>query len=201
LRISKIKILAILIIILTTDVHSAVSQSNVPGSRTSNGNVLPSTDTLVTRSSHDSNKVISSKSVISSHGKSPLLAVALSLAVPGGGQIYNGSYWKAPIVLGLQAFFVSEWISNNKTYKYYQQQYQNSILSMPPYGNPYIKAQRDAWRDQRDSYSWYIAVTAVLSVVDAYVDAQLSEFDVSNTLSINILPRSESMAVTLQMKF
>jgi hypothetical protein len=139
--------------------------------------------------------------VISSHGKSPLLAVALSLAVPGGGQIYNGSYWKAPIVLGLQAFFVSEWISNNKTYKYYQQQYQNSILSMPPYGNPYIKAQRDAWRDQRDSYSWYIAVTAVLSVVDAYVDAQLSEFDVSNTLSINILPRSESMAVTLQMKF
>lgn len=159
-------------------------------------------DTLTNTSFPDSAKETKAMTALKKRGKSPMLAVVLSLVVPGGGQVYNGSYWKAPIVIGLQSFFVSQWISSNKTYRYYQQQYQYSILSSPPYGNPYIKAQRDAWRDQRDSYSWYIAVTMVLSVIDAYVDAQLSEFDVSPNLSVRYLPDGRGIiALSLKMRF
>ncbi|MGC8594712.1 MAG: DUF5683 domain-containing protein [Candidatus Kryptoniota bacterium] len=189
-------------ILLTVNVQVVTAQSDTSSINREKKKLLVTHDTVVTSSSDDSVKVTKKVSILSDRGKSPLVAVLLSVAVPGGGQIYNGSYWKAPIVIGLQGFFVSQWISSNKMYRYYRDQYQNSIVSMPPYGNPYIKAQRDAWRDQRDSYAWYMAVTAVLSVVDAYVDAQLSQFDVSPSLSLYDLPDgSKSIALSLQMKF
>jgi hypothetical protein len=33
-------------------------------------------------------------------GKSTTIAMLSSMAIPGTGQIYNGSYWKAPVIWG-----------------------------------------------------------------------------------------------------
>ena len=48
--------------------------------------------------------------VISNSG---LLSPAAAIA-PGAGQIYDGSVWKAPIIIGFGAYWVSEWIYNNR---------------------------------------------------------------------------------------
>ncbi len=139
--------------------------------------------------------------------KSPLMAVLLS-AVPGGGQIYNGSYWKVPIIWGVQAFFVTQWIYNNKQYRSYRSQFADSLAAGPPFDQSTSQRQyylvtletiRDAYRDQRDSFAWYMAGVYVLSMVDAYVDAELSGFNVSPNLSAT--PAGPTLTVTLSVKF
>ncbi len=132
------------------------------------------------------------------HQKSALLAVLFS-AVPGGGQIYNGSYWKVPIVWGMQAFFVSQWIANNKNYKLYQSKYSSSITPTNTAGDLTLKDIRNTYLDQRDSYAWYIAGTYLLSMLDAYVDAELSGFDVSPNLGC--APSGKELAVSFRVKF
>lgn len=131
--------------------------------------------------------------------KSPLVAVLLSAAVPGGGQVYNGSYWKVPIIIGAQAYFVSQWLSNNKSYEYYRTQYSNSITTSQPFGNTNLMNLRDAYRDQRDSFAWYAAGVYLLSMVDAYVDAELSGFNVSPNLTST--PSGTAVAVAFRLRF
>lgn len=138
--------------------------------------------------------------------KSPLAAVLFSV-IPGGGQIYNGSYWKVPIVWGLQGFFVYEWIANNKVYQAYKQETTDSIAANAPLtsSDPNILSittligLRNAAQDQRDSYAWYIAGTYLLSMLDAYVDAELSGFDVSPNLGV--VQSHTVLAVNFSMRF
>jgi hypothetical protein len=57
----------------------------------------------------------------------PRTALALSLFLPGAGQIYNRAYWKAPIVwaaLGLPAYLTYR---EHQSYLYYRQAYQKSL--------------------------------------------------------------------------
>ncbi len=126
--------------------------------------------------------------------KSPLVAVLLSAVIPGGGQVYNGSYWKVPVIFGVQAFFVSQWISNNKNYKNYRSLYSQHTDSTA------LLSERDMYHDQRDSYAWYIAGVYLLSMLDAYVDAELSGFDVSPGLSVSPNGRV-SVALSLKKSF
>ncbi len=138
--------------------------------------------------------------------KSPLAAVLFSL-IPGGGQIYDGSYWKVPIVWGLQGFFVYEWIANNKVYQGYRQETTDSIAVNGPVTSsdpnvltiPTLIGLRNAAQDQRDSYAWYIAGTYLLSMLDAYVDAELSGFDVSPNLGV--VQSHTVVAVNFSMRF
>ncbi len=141
--------------------------------------------------------------------KSALTAVLLSAVIPGGGQVYNGSYWKVPIIIGVQAFFISEWISNNKTYQSLQTQYADSVRAAgPSLSWTYqemnylsgLQSDRDAVHDQRDSYAWYIAGVYLLSMLDAYVDAELSGFDVSPSLGVNPAG-SATFAISCRIRF
>jgi len=134
--------------------------------------------------------------------RSALIAVLLSAAIPGGGQIYNRSYWKVPIIYGLQAFFVSQWLSNNKLYRSFRAQFEDS-LKTPGSSSQYLaelQGGRDFYHDQRDSYAWYTAGIYVLSVLDAYIDAELSGFDVSPSLGF-APDGSPVAAVSVRVKF
>ncbi len=139
--------------------------------------------------------------------KSTLAATLLSVVIPGGGQIYNGSYWKIPIIYGLQGFFIYEWIQNNNSYKSFRAQLEDSlkVAGPPPWSSQeqyYISSlqgYRDAYRDQRDSYAWYMAGVAVLSILDAYIDAELSGFDISPSLGF-APDRSATVAISLVVK-
>lgn len=137
-------------------------------------------------------------------------SIWLSLAVPGFGQIYNRKYWKLPIIYGgfVGCTYALTW--NGKMYKDYSQAYQDIMSDnpnndsymdfMPPsvskdavnsrlsYYQELFRKRKDLYRRQRDlSIIAFIAVY-LLSVVDAYVDAELSNFDISKDLSMNLEP-------------
>ncbi len=120
--------------------------------------------------------------------KSPTTAMILSGVLPGAGQVYNASYWKAPIILGLGVYFISEWLDNNRRADDYRQKYDLSLHTLPPYGNTRLRDLREFYKDQRDSFTWYFFILYVLNIVDAYVDASLSGFDVSPALTMRGLP-------------
>ena len=122
--------------------------------------------------------------------KSPWGAVARSAILPGLGQIYNHSYWKAPIIWGLLGWFGYNWWQNDKNYKDYQKLYNETVVS----GNENFlyKRIREFYRDQRDLFAIYVGLTYFLNMVDAYVDAHLYNFE--------ILTKNDELKLTLKIK-
>lgn len=118
--------------------------------------------------------------------KSPTKAMLFSTLLPGSGQFYNESYWKIPIILGLAAYWGYEWQSMNNSYKSYRDLYSKSLITSPPNGNYQYKLIRDFYRTERDKFAWYLGILYVANILDAYVDANLFEFDVSDDLTVTI---------------
>ena len=138
----------------------------------------------------------------------PKRALWLALVIPGGGQIYNRKYWKLPIVYGgfIGCLYAMNW--NNTMYKDYSQafidlsdndpgtQSYNQFLHLgvqitPANEDRYkdiFKKRRDKFRRWRDLSFFVLVGVYALSVIDAYVDAELSEFDISDDLSLRIEP-------------
>lgn len=104
--------------------------------------------------------------------KSPTGAMLKSALIPGWGQLYNESYWKIPVVWGFLGYFAYKTLDYNKVYLDYK-----DLADKDPRYN----ATRDRARDNRDVFIVYMALTYLLNIVDAYVDAHLFDFDVSET--------------------
>ncbi len=115
--------------------------------------------------------------------KSPTMAMLYSALLPGAGQFYNESYWKIPIILGLAAYWGYEWNDLNKNYRNYKKLYSESLVLFPPSGNYQYKVIRDFYRTERDKFAWYLGILYFANILDAYVDANLFEFDVGDDLS------------------
>jgi hypothetical protein len=134
-------------------------------------------------------------------------AMWLAMVFPGGGQIYNRKYWKLPIVYGgvVGCIYAVNW--NAQMLRDYSQAYQditdkdpttNSHLEMLPLGynisgreehfKTIFKRKKDFYRRNRDLSIFCIAGVYLLSVVDAYVDAELSTFDIGRELSVQLSP-------------
>lgn len=113
--------------------------------------------------------------------KSPGLAMLLSAIVPGTGQIYVHRYITIPLIWGFGYYFTSAWITQNNNYKQYRELFTQSIDSTGK-GNDVYQKFRDIYRDDRDRFALYIAITYVLNIIDAYVGASLYSFDVSDNL-------------------
>jgi len=111
--------------------------------------------------------------------KSPLSAVLQSAVLPGLGQIYNESYWKAPVFLSILGYFTYQWIDNNNKYKDYRSLYTYSLNDSQTGNKGYLNF-REFYRDQRDQFAVYIGITYFLNLVDAYVDAHLFDFNVED---------------------
>ena len=137
----------------------------------------------------------------------PKRALWLSLVLPGAGQIYNRKYWKLPFIYGgiLGCTYALMW--NQQMYRDYSQAYLDimdddprtcSYLEMlpPRYDitgreeqfKKLFKRKKDFYRRYRDLSAFCFVGVYLLSVVDAYVDAQLSEFDISPDLSMSVRP-------------
>ncbi|MDQ3021455.1 MAG: DUF5683 domain-containing protein [Bacteroidota bacterium] len=123
--------------------------------------------------------------------KSPLRAVAYSAILPGAGQFYNESYWKIPVIAGLGSYFVYELILNNNRYLDYKEQYISSQTPQNPSGNLQLQSLREFYRDQRDNFIIYSLILYLVNLVDAYVDAQLYDFDVSDNIKFGVLKKEK----------
>lgn len=119
--------------------------------------------------------------------KSPWGAIARSALIPGWGQIYNKSYWKAPVVWGFLGYFMYIWNDSNQLYWDWKKLYSESLANSPA-GNRSYRNKRDFYRDQRDEFAVYIGLTYFLNLIDAYVDAHLFDFTVKEN---NFLPHPE----------
>ncbi|GFI34297.1 hypothetical protein IMSAGC014_00786 [Bacteroidaceae bacterium] len=137
----------------------------------------------------------------------PKRALWLSLVFPGAGQIYNRKYWKLPIIYGgfLGCTYALMW--NQQMYRDYSQAYLD-IMDDDPNTNSYLdmlpprfditgreeqfkkifKRKKDFYRRNRDLSAFCFIGVYLLSVIDAYVDAQLSEFDITPDLSMRLEP-------------
>ncbi len=137
----------------------------------------------------------------------PTKATWLALVIPGGGQIYNRKFWKLPIFYGGFAGCAYALTWNNKMYKDYSNAYKdavnenwnsNSIQDLLPPGyldrvsktqlTETLRKRKDTFRRYRDMSIFAFIGVYLLSVVDAYVDAELSNFDISPDLSMHIEP-------------
>ena len=110
--------------------------------------------------------------------KSPWGAVGRSAIIPGWGQFYNESYWKIPVVWGVLGWFTYLYVENNKLYKEYRDLYSESLEDGGS-GDSYYRRARDTYRDERDKYALILGLSYLLNLIDAYVDAHLFDFDVT----------------------
>jgi hypothetical protein len=138
--------------------------------------------------------------------KSPGTAVLFSALVPGAGQVYNESYWKVPIIVGLGTYFIVELIRNNNLYREYRDAYQQSIRESPPTGDPQAFRLREFYREERTKFGWYFLILYVANLVDAYVDAVLFDFEMSDDLSLRSAPWEGALLtggprVTVRVRF
>lgn len=108
--------------------------------------------------------------------KSPWGAVLRSVVIPGWGQFYNESYWKVPVIWGFAGWFVYNWIDTNNKYVLNRDL---TVITTDPFLENRYRNLRDFYRDQRDNFAIYLALTYLLNLVDAYVDAHLFDFTVS----------------------
>lgn len=143
----------------------------------------------------------------------PTKAVLLAL-IPGMGQIYNRKYWKLPIVYGafMGCMYAITW--NNKSYQDYSEAYKDFIFDTTnevPAENWHqswqdvtnrdpetvfndtnfadqLKRRKDYYRRYRDLSIIITVGVYALSIVDAYVDAQLFDFDITPDLSMRLEP-------------
>jgi hypothetical protein len=119
--------------------------------------------------------------------KSTTTAVLLSAILPGAGQFYNESYWKVPIATGLGVYFGYEFFSNNSQYQHYKDLYSESITGGGS-GNQQYYNLREFYRKERDRFGWYFLLLYLANLVDAYVDANLSDFEISDDVSLRLVP-------------
>ena len=133
-----------------------------------------STNAQVVIDSTETSEQIDSTFVMS---KSPWGAVGRSAVLPGWGQLYNESYWKIPVVWGVLGWFSYLYVENNKLYKEYGDLYSESLQA--GIGNNYYRDARDTYRDERDKFALILGLSYLLNLVDAYVDAHLFDFDVT----------------------
>lgn len=132
--------------------------------------------------------------------KSAGLAMLFSAVLPGAGQFYNESYWKVPVVVGFGVYFATQWLHYNRVYHDYRDKYLASFTPALPGGDGYLQSLREFYRDQRDTFTWYFFILYFLNVADAYVDASLYDFNVSDNLSIRLMPETNNR-LTLRVSF
>ena len=149
--------------------------------------------------------------------RNPTKAFIYSAVIPGLGQAYNRKYWKIPIVysaLGSVAFFFNY---NNKLYKKYvtglSELLDTSLQITIFTDNPdvtTITQYKDNFRRNRDLSALIFLAVYVLNFIDATVDAHLSDFDISDDLSLKIRPEvlpiytqknNKTIGLTFSLKF
>ena len=207
------RLLLVISFLITTGIQKGVAQTDRPDSLAIADSLefasidsVPDTSLSVLVDS-TLQKMPAPKRDMSTWKPDPKRALWLALVIPGGGQIYNRKYWKLPLVYGgfIGCLYAMNW--NNNMYKDYSQAYLD-IMDNDPGTQSYnqflhmgaqitgneaqykdlFKKRKDRFRRYRDMSFFVLVGVYALSVIDAYVDAELSVFDISKDLSLRVEP-------------
>lgn len=123
-------------------------------------------------------------------------ATTLSLVCPGAGQIYNGSYWKLPIVVAGMAsmVYVIDW--NQRGYDRFKTAYDlatdgddTTVGEFPNTSEESLRSIKNAYRRNRDLAIIGTVAVYLVQVADAHIDAHMQAYDISDNLSMEIRPQ------------
>lgn len=153
-------------------------------------------------------------SFLKEEGNKPKKAAFYSVIFPGGGQLYNKQYWKAPIALGAvgtAGYFIYD---NTTQYRLYRDAYRYRVDDDPTTIDPFASnpnATDETLVELRDTYrKWmeqsYIGFVVVygLNVLEAYTAAHLKDFDIDDDLSLHWEPTvkmQNSLVTNSNMEF
>lgn len=123
-------------------------------------------------------------------------ASTLSFVCPGAGQIYNGSYWKVPIVvIGMASMvYVIDW--NQRGYTRFKTAYDlatddddTTISEFPNTPEESLRSIKNSYRRNRDLAIIGTVAVYLVQVADAHIDAHMQAYDISDNLSMKIEPQ------------
>lgn len=123
-------------------------------------------------------------------------ATTLSLVCPAAGQIYNGSYWKVPIVVaGLASMvYVIDW--NQRGYDRFKTAYDlatddddSTVGEFPNTSEESLRSIKNAYRRNRDLAIIGTVAVYLVQVADAHIDAHMQAYDISDKLTMEIHPQ------------
>ena len=125
----------------------------------------------------------------------PTTALLLSIA-PGGGQIYNRKWWKLPIIyagLGTSGYFIVTNAQKSIQFRnelFFRQYNDKEALdpNLEQYPIENIIGMRNQYRRNMEIAIGAFTIIYMLNLVDAFVDAHLYDFDISDDLSMKIYP-------------
>lgn len=130
----------------------------------------------------------------------PTGALLRSAIIPGWGQVYNHKYIKATFIAAGEGWLAygiyNDWKELNKHQKNFQ-----SATEDPAYQASEFAKYTDA-RDRRNLKMWILAAGIFYSMFDAYVDAQLANFNQTDkSFDVYLGPgHKDDFVVTLTFK-
>jgi len=118
----------------------------------------------------------------------------MSAIIPGLGQAYNKKYWKIPIIYTIFAGSLYIISDNNFKYRIYKEAYANFPIDGAPSWSPTIterqlKDAKNFYKRNRDLAIIVGVVFYLMNIMDAKVDADLMDFDISDDLSLHVEPQ------------
>ncbi|MFA9389927.1 MAG: DUF5683 domain-containing protein [Prolixibacteraceae bacterium] len=137
----------------------------------------------------------------------PGKATIYSAVLPGLGQVYNRQWWKVPFIyggFGALAYYINGFNTASNTYLQayydlkdlnpattsYQQFYDQPVdeLSPPSSWVEYFKGKVDSNTRSRNLYMIGAAGFYLINILDANVNAHFIDFDISEDLTLNVVP-------------
>ena len=159
------------------------------------GNTIITADTIVKQEKP-------SKTAKAKKPHSPTKATIMSACLPGLGQIYNGKWWKVPIVyagLGGLGYLV---YSNYSEYRAYRHAYEFKTGDLPE-GVTLTEHETQTYKESyRRDFEFFTILTVAwygLNILDACVDGHLYTYDISDDLSLSVDPYLRPMETPFKM--
>ncbi|MDW3192157.1 MAG: DUF5683 domain-containing protein [Cytophagales bacterium] len=145
----------------------------------------------------------------------PNKSAVFSAILPGLGQVYNGQYWKVPIIYGAFLGLFHGIRYNHTLYSDFNNALRAEADSDPNTVNPFpgieesrLRTIRDRYQRDRDFLIILTTIAYLINIVEAHVAAHLHEFKVNKSLSMKMEPKfessplfSRSMGVSLTFNF
>lgn len=121
----------------------------------------------------------------------PGKAALYSLIVPGGGQLYNRKYWKAPIVWAVEGVAVYIFIDIRNDYINFKNTHANVINGIEDSyrgisGEASLRRYRNQYRLDMERAGIAVVIIHLASVIEAFTDRHLMQFDISEDLSFHL---------------
>lgn len=123
----------------------------------------------------------------------PGIAAFYSAILPGLGQAYNNAHWKIPLIYIGGAMIASSVSNYNKQYSTSVRnlnliQFNPTITEVNNRDQSYWERRSSFYRRQRDYTIILGGVLYMMTIVEAYVDAHLQDFNVNDDLAVQFKP-------------